>query len=201
MISKQKQIGVLRSLIIKQARKRKIREVMLRKVRGAGHYGKGSLQNVISNIRYISALSVKKTQFDKETGVMTYAEVRFPIDLAYAKYGQFLDAEAHDDEIRGTFKGEPTDKITALKVWIRNKPKGTWRTPLSIDTRKGYQVSRLAYLINRKMGNLPYQPTTFLSDARKAASESADSGILQFVDYLDTINAGEVESRIIQMFD
>ena len=191
MISKQKQIGVLRSLLIQELKKKRVKETMISTLKGNQNVGKGTLISALQRFDYQKAIRVSKTSFDKSTGLITYFELSYSVRLGSATYGLLLDDELHkeitrDEYARIKYSGRG-NKIRKLMSWIRTKNPTTWRKPINIDLSKEYKVRKLAIAIaNSNLSNpdrATDHKTNYLSKNIEDAEYAADAALVRFVDY------------------
>lgn len=206
MISKQKQIGVLRSLLIQEFKREKIKEQMISTLKGNRNVGKGNLLAALNRFNYNKAIRVSEVKFDEYTGLIRYFDLKFEIRLGTAQYGLFLDSEQKKEitnqqysKIRFSGRG---NKIQRLMSWIRTKSPAYWRSSIDIDTSKAYKVKKLAVAIANKHLSRPDRSTDFTTDylsrSFKVSEYAVDRAIATFVDYLSEEYVAEVEFRFIQ---
>lgn len=207
MISKQKQIGVLRSLIIKELKREKVKERMISTLKGNKNVGKGNLLAALERFNYNNALRISNTQFDEFTGAIIYFDLSFDIRLSKAAYGLLLDYEQEKEITSEQYArikyGSRGNKIRKLMSWIRTKNPSTWRNPVSIDLSKEYKVKRLAVAIANKHLSNPDRSTdnktNYLSNALKSSDAAIDRAMSRFVDYWSDEFVVEFQEGIIKL--
>jgi len=187
MISRQKQIGVLRSILIKKLKSYRIREAILSEAERKGQKASGQMEKVITRISYNNSLKVRGTQFS-ETNMLVNFNVVVDLRLLGAPYIKFLDEEFRNNGTTTAFLSRPANYgiFDSIRSWAIRKPASTFVKDVDLSTRT--KLKSFVWFVGKKLianGNNVENTSRLLSIARDKASDAIDEGIDEFVNYLE----------------
>jgi len=202
MISKQKQIGILRSSLITQLNKLRIKEAMLNAVKSRGQIATGGIVSAIAKIQYNNAVRLTNSEFDSYTGIIKSVNVTVSFNFAAAKYAKFIDSGIRNDgESYFPMGGRNNSaKMSRIIQWIKSKP-STYFNRISVDGLSESKIKKLAFNIVRKQKrnkNRIRNTSRFISNRKPAVNRAIDAALKTFVNYLDREIAQDLEKRILK---
>ena len=120
MISAQKQIGQLRSILLKELRSRSVKDIIANKLVDNKNLSAGfSLYKAVKSINEEKAIRFNYS-VDKETGAAYNIRVTYNLTLPF--YARRIDIAASKGLTTSNYPG------WAIQDWIETKPSSTWKT-------------------------------------------------------------------------
>ena len=120
MISRQKQIAVVKQLISAELSKRGIKEVMQNILSQKSQYAEGNLNRVISKMSYSKMIKLRKTVFSKD-GFLISFEVIVDLDFQGAPYAKFLDKSESKNPNSYALFSSRRNIVQNLARWMHQK--------------------------------------------------------------------------------
>lgn len=202
MISKQKQIAVLRSSIINQLNKLRVKELMANAVKSRGQIATGGIMSAIARIQYNNSVRLRGSEFDSYTGIITKTNITISFNFSQARYAKFIDSGIRNDGESYFAMGARNNsaKMSRIIQWLKSKP-STYFNRISVDGLSDSKIKKLAYNIVQKQKrnrNRIRNTSRFISNRKPVVNRAIDAGLKTFVNYLDREIALDLENRILK---
>ena len=194
MISRQKQIGVLRSLLIEELNKARVKDNIASALRNKGQVGSGNLESVIKAIEYSRALSLRNTRFDEKTGIMVSVDILIEFDFSTAPYIKFLNKPPIKelDTVNGGAGG-----YQRILRWVKEKPSNTWRfNSAPIDDKEQRRVAKAIFFSKKNNGGGIKNTSNFYSFGKSITTSAINKAVSRFVNYWEEQFVLEAYSQI-----
>lgn len=183
MISRQKQIAVVKQLISRELSSRGVKDSMLQTLSGKGQTATGRLETVINRMTYAKMVRLAKTVFS-EDGFLISFEVVIDFNFAGAPYAKFLDKKESSNKDSYAVFSSQRNIVQNLKKWVASKPASSWRSSVDLSTKKKVKTFVYFLIKDKLKSNKVQNQSDFITSARKNAQAAVDVGTDNFVNYL-----------------
>lgn len=183
MISRQKQIAVVKQLISRELSSRGVKDSMLQTLSGKGQIASGRLEAVINRMTYAKMVRLAKTVFS-EDGFLISFEVVIDFNFAGAPYAKFLDEKESSNKDSYAVFSSQRNIVQNLKKWVETKPISSWRSSVDLSTKKKVKTFVYFLIKDKLKSNKVQNQSDFITSARKNAQAAVDVGTDNFVNYL-----------------